>query len=216
MEQVQPTRIFRNPVLEFFTYTSFKVTLVTYSLLVSTLVFLNAFIGGAGWPAALALFAGGTLFWTFLEYVLHRYVFHWSSELALIRRFTHIMHGIHHQAPHHEGRVFMPPLPGMIISCLLFGIYYFAGGNYAYMFLAGTLFGYLIYSIIHYLIHVKRVPWYLKKLHVHHALHHYRYPDKAFGVSTLFWDRVFGTMTPEELSQGPGVSSQKPGIRSDV
>ncbi|MDZ7659917.1 sterol desaturase family protein [Fodinibius sp.] len=32
----------------------------------------------------------------------------------------------------------------------------------------------------------------------HHTLHHYKYPDKAFGVSTTLWDRVFGTMPPEK------------------
>jgi len=27
-----------------------------------------------------------------------------------------------------------------------------------------------------------------------HAIHHYKYPEKAFGVSSPLWDFVFGTL----------------------
>ena len=34
----------------------------------------------------------------------------------------------------------------------------------------------------------------MKPLWRNHHLHHYKDEEKGFGVSTTFWDRVFGTM----------------------
>jgi sterol desaturase/sphingolipid hydroxylase (fatty acid hydroxylase superfamily) len=176
--------------------------MVCYPSLMLFFIVLNYYYGDTHWSAMTLLFCSGAFFWTFLEYMLHRFVFHWASESPGVKRFTYILHGVHHEAPRDEGRVFMPPVPGTLIIALLFGCYYLALGHYAYMFMSGMLLGYIAYSSIHFLIHVKHVPKILKKLHTHHALHHYRYDDKAFGVSTMFWDRVFGTMAPEEKVKG--------------
>ena len=32
-----------------------------------------------------------------------------------------------------------------------------------------------------------------KKLKKHHMLHHYAEPDRGYGVSSDFWDRIFGS-----------------------
>jgi sterol desaturase/sphingolipid hydroxylase (fatty acid hydroxylase superfamily) len=32
----------------------------------------------------------------------------------------------------------------------------------------------------------------------HHVLHHYRNPDRGYGVSTPLWDYIFGTMEEVE------------------
>ena len=58
--------------------------------------------------------------------------------------------------------------------------------------------GYLLYSFVHRATHVAKPPKNFKYIWKHHSLHHFKYPDKAFGVSTTFWDRVFGTMPPTE------------------
>jgi sterol desaturase/sphingolipid hydroxylase (fatty acid hydroxylase superfamily) len=35
-------------------------------------------------------------------------------------------------------------------------------------------------------------------------LHHYRYPDACYGVSTGFWDWVFGTTEARAKASGKG------------
>jgi 4-hydroxysphinganine ceramide fatty acyl 2-hydroxylase len=104
--------------------------------------------------------------------------------------------GIHHEYPKDPSRLFMPPLPGLIIISVILSILYLPMKNYAFHFMAGLVNGYLFYSFIHYSIHRFRPPKRFKRLWSHHTLHHYKYGEKAFGVSTLFWDRVFGTLPP--------------------
>src|SRR5207237_163395 len=61
--------------------------------------------------------------------------------------------------------------------------------------LAVAAFGYLAYDLLHYASHAValrgRVPRFLRQ---HHLTHHYRMPETRFGVSSPFWDRVFGTL----------------------
>lgn len=191
-------RIFKNPILEALTKTSPALT-VSYCSSVIVLFLI------AGWkwfaiPPLLVplVFVGGILYWTFFEYIMHRYVFHISSHIKKTERFEYIVHGVHHAHPRDEERVFMPPAPGILISVALLGINYLLLRNYAFTFTAGMVLGYMIYAYIHYSVHNKRPNPRFRKLWQHHALHHYKYQDKAFGVSSPLWDIVFNTMPPKE------------------
>jgi sterol desaturase/sphingolipid hydroxylase (fatty acid hydroxylase superfamily) len=73
-------------------------------------------------------------------------------------------------------------------------------GVYTWAFFPGFFLGYLLYSFLHRATHVAKPPKRFKNIWRHHSLHHYKYPDKAFGVSTSLWDRVFGTMPPRDSS----------------
>ena len=56
------------------------------------------------------------------------------------------------------------------------------------------MLGYLAYGGVHYWLHhrsTRHLPP-LRRLKRHHALHHHRNESCNFGVSTRFWDRVFG------------------------
>jgi sterol desaturase/sphingolipid hydroxylase (fatty acid hydroxylase superfamily) len=92
----------------------------------------------------------------------------------------------------------MPPIPGLIIVGLLYLGFSLILGDWVYLFMPGFMTGYLVYASIHIAVHKRKVPKILKAQYRHHALHHYKYPGKAFGVSTTLWDRVFGTMPPEK------------------
>lgn len=147
------------------------------------------------------LFISGIFVWTFAEYMLHRYLFHWVTEAKWSQRFHFIMHGSHHQYPKDEERLLMPPVPGLIMASGLFGIFYLIFWIVGYPdltfgFFPGFFSGYLMYSFVHRATHTMKPPKRFRHLWHHHSLHHYRFPDKAFGVSNTFWDRVFGTMPP--------------------
>jgi sterol desaturase/sphingolipid hydroxylase (fatty acid hydroxylase superfamily) len=73
-------------------------------------------------------------------------------------------------------------------------IMYLAINRMAFVFFPGFILGYLLYGSIHYAIHAWKPPFkWLKPLWQNHYLHHYKNDDKGFGVSTTFWDKIFGT-----------------------
>lgn len=192
-------KMFDNPLLEFLSKSNPTVTFITYGSIISTYIVLNYLYGPiSNIGQGIALYLGGLFFWTFAEYFLHRYLFHWITEHPFVQRFHYSVHGYHHEFPRDDTRVFMPPIPGLVLSTLFLGIFYLIMGTYAFLFAAGFINGYLIYSTVHYSTHKFKPPkskW-LKTLWRHHNLHHYRFPDKAFGVSSPIWDYVFGTMPP--------------------
>lgn len=153
----------------------------------------------------IALFLGAMIFWTFFEYFFHRYINHideYFPESELANKIAYTLHGVHHEYPRDTERLIMPPVPGLFILALLYLIFYTILGSYVYVFMPGFMMGYLIYTYIHLSTHKSNVPRFLKTQYRHHALHHYKNQEKAFGVSTTFWDRVFGTMPPKEKKPG--------------
>ena len=196
--------IFQNPFLDSLTKTTLKQNIIVYGLVVLWLIYNAIFIKNISVTIFSGLFAFALFFWTFAEYMLHRYVFHWINENKYVQRFHFIMHGSHHLYPRDTERLLMPPVPGLIMASLLFGIFYvfFSLIGYAeltWAFFPGFFLGYLMYSFLHRATHVVKPPKGFKNLWRHHSLHHYKYPEKAFGVSNTFWDKVFGTMPPKKF-----------------
>lgn len=195
--------IFKNPFLESLTKTSLKQNIIVYGLVVLILIYNGIAIQNIPVLTFSGLFVFALFFWTFAEYMLHRYLFHWISENKLVQRFHFIMHGSHHLYPRDTERLLMPPVPGLIMASLLFSIFYvifsiLGQPVYTWGFFPGFFLGYLLYSFLHRATHVVKPPKRFKFLWKHHSLHHYKYPDKAFGVSNTLWDHVFGTMPPKK------------------
>ncbi len=194
--------IFENSFLEPLTKAPHYVSGTVYALTVIALLIIayQVQVVDTFWLAA-GIFTSGVFFWTFFEYFAHRYLFHvdeYFPESKIAQKVAYTFHGIHHEYPRDTERIIMPPVPGLIIVGILYFVFITVLGNYAYLFMPGFMTGYLLYTRIHYKTHTKPVPSYLKTQYKHHALHHYKYPEKAFGISTTIWDRVFGTMPPEE------------------
>lgn len=194
--------IFKNPFLESLTKTNLIQNVIVYGSIVTLLLYYGLFIKNIPVITFLGLFFFALFFWTFAEYILHRFLFHWISENKLIQRFHFIMHGSHHLYPRDTNRLLMPPVPGIIMATLLFLIFYLIFNllgypQYTWAFFPGFFLGYLLYSFLHRATHVNKPPKRFKYLWKHHSIHHYKYPDKAFGVSNTFWDHVFGTMPPK-------------------
>jgi sterol desaturase/sphingolipid hydroxylase (fatty acid hydroxylase superfamily) len=143
----------------------------------------------------LLIFFVGMFFWTFFEYLMHRFAFHWVASSERARKFVYIMHGNHHEYPRDRERLFMPPVPSIILASAIFTLQYLLLGHSAFMFFPGFILGYLMYGTMHYAIHAWNPPFkWMKPLWRNHHLHHYKNDDLGFGVSTTIWDRVFGTM----------------------
>lgn len=140
------------------------------------------------------LFFGGIIFWTFFEYIMHRFIFHWVSNNPRIQRVAYVMHGNHHEFPRDKQRLFMPPIPSLIISSLIFLLMYAIMQKNTIAFFPGFILGYLIYGSMHYAIHTwnPKYKW-MKPIWRNHHLHHYKSEEKGFGVSSHIWDLVFRT-----------------------
>jgi len=191
-------RLFENEYLEMSTKTH---PIVIYSLYIPVIIFM-VFYGynyqSLGIVRMLLFFIGGMLAWTLMEYILHRFVFHFISENPKLQRVVYKLHGIHHEYPRDRERLFMPPIPSLVVASAFFGLQYLIMGIHVLGFFPGFLLGYLLYGSMHYAIHAFTPPKYLKALWRNHHLHHYKYPDKGFGVSSVLWDHIFGTMPPKK------------------
>ena len=145
---------------------------------------------------------GGLAFWTLLEYVLHRWVFHFTpspnSELSQDVHF--LIHGVHHDWPHDPDRLVMPPVMSILLAVVLgYPIFLVVGPRFFDPFFAGLVVGYIWYDMTHYAVHhVKPRTEIGAKLRKHHYLHHFKTPEARYGVSTPLWDVVFGTLPRED------------------
>ncbi|MDX1935565.1 MAG: sterol desaturase family protein [Flavihumibacter sp.] len=188
-------RLFKSDYLEMLTKThplviwGMYIPIIAFLLYYSSNNFLYSFsrIG--------ATFLGGMFFWTLFEYVFHRFIFHWVSDNPRIQKIAYVLHGNHHHYPRDKERLFMPPVPSIILASAIFSIMYVVAGKAAFMFFPGFLLGYLMYGTMHYAIHAWNPPFkWMKPLWRNHHLHHYKNEHQGFGVSTTIWDRIFGTM----------------------
>ncbi len=152
-----------------------------------------------GVARGLGLFALGVLVWTFVEYMLHRFVFHLRPSSAFkskLRQF--MMHGYHHEFPNDKMRLVAPPLMSWPLAVVFAVIYRVLLGPTAWWAIfGGTSLGYLAYDWIHYYTHhftpTTALGKYLRRLHM---LHHFANADANHGISNPLWDLVLRTYQP--------------------
>jgi sterol desaturase/sphingolipid hydroxylase (fatty acid hydroxylase superfamily) len=187
-------QLFNNSYLEMLTKTHPLVIWGLYfPMSVGLLYYSSVSLNYSFWKIILIFLAGG-LFWTLFEYIMHRFLFHYVAESERASKFIYIMHGNHHHYPRDKERLFMPPVPSLILASIIFGLMYLVMGKIAFMFFPGFIIGYLMYGTMHYAIHAWNPPFkWIKPLWRNHHLHHYKDDGKGYGVSTTLWDHVFGT-----------------------
>ncbi|MBQ0117588.1 MAG: sterol desaturase family protein [Flavobacterium sp.] len=187
-------RLFENKYLEMLTKTHPAVIWSMYIPILSFILYRGYDVYQLSGEKLALLFFGAMLFWTFFEYIAHRYVFHLISESTSMKKFAYILHGNHHEYPRDRTRLFMPPVPSLILASAIFGVQYLILGHNVWGFFPGFMIGYLLYGSMHYAIHAFEPPFeFLKPLWRNHQMHHYRNEHLGFGVSNTLWDKVFGT-----------------------
>lgn len=195
-------RIFKNPVLESFTHVHPIVPLLLWTPVIFFLLYRGKTVKLVSGSEFAWLFFFGILLWTFTEYILHRYVFHWSAKSAAGKYFVFLFHGLHHDDPQDPTRLVMPPVPAVLIVCLLWSLFSLIfPAQYIEVIMAYFLVGYLCYDYIHYATHhfamTSKVGRYLRKYHLQH---HFSGERSKYGVSSPLWDYVFKTTTgPKDI-----------------
>lgn len=167
--------------------------------------------GAVSLPSGILLFALGAFAWTLLEYFLHRFSFHSKLEHPLVRPFNSGLHMLHHRDPASRLYVGAPiVLAAPVYALTLLAFRLVTGtGTRAIVMGSGLILGFLFYEFAHYTAHQRnpktRLMKYLKK---HHMLHHFADDANLFGVTTPFWDLVFGTLKHPEQRRARAVSQR--------
>ena len=114
----------------------------------------------------LASFAVGLFVWTFIEYGVHRWVFH------------------------------EVPSSGIILAGFFAAPLAFTGPLLASGFASGALVGYAGYMAVHHAVHhlTPKPGTALYRARIRHMAHHYHGVDGNYGVTTGLWDLLFGTV----------------------
>jgi sterol desaturase/sphingolipid hydroxylase (fatty acid hydroxylase superfamily) len=144
---------------------------------------------------ALAVLAG-VLTWSFLEYVIHRWLGH-------DKRFRGNPFGVEHIRHHAEGNYFAPSWKKLIAAALVTAALgapaLLVGGRVGAAYIAGLIGFYGAYEVLHRLEHV----WagfgpYGRWARRHHFTHHFVDARCNHGVTSPLWDLVFGTYRKPE------------------
>ena len=141
------------------------------------------------------LFPLGMVAFSLVEYLIHRFLFHFTPANEKQAQVKYSLHGVHHEFPRDKDRLAMPPLISLGVAGVFYLLFWLLLGDRVWLFFPGFVSGYSTYLIIHYAIHRFRPPAnFLRYLWKHHSLHHYKSDDYAFSVSLPIWDVIFKTM----------------------
>jgi 4-hydroxysphinganine ceramide fatty acyl 2-hydroxylase len=192
-------QLFNNKLLDSLTRTHIAVPVSMFILYSAGLLWWTKQSTALSTTEIGGLFFSGAIFFTFIEYIVHRYVYHIEPTTESRKNFQWKMHGVHHDYPKDKQRLAMPPALSVLVGTLLLGIFRVFLGEFAFAFLAGFMALYALYLIIHYSIHIFRMPTNaFKVLWVNHAIHHYSEEGAMFGVTSPLWDYIFGTVPKKE------------------
>jgi sterol desaturase/sphingolipid hydroxylase (fatty acid hydroxylase superfamily) len=191
--------LFSNPVLERISRTHISIPITLFLAISSVSMYYGLVSTSIPLGLGLGFFVLGLLAFTFVEYMMHKHFFHMEPDTPLKDKLQYNVHGVHHDYPKDKDRLAMPPFVSAAYAAILYLLFTLLMGDFALYFLPGFLLGYSGYLAVHYVVHVYNPPKnFFKVLWVNHAIHHYKDPDAAFGVSSPLWDYLLGTLPKKE------------------
>ena len=149
-----PIRLFKSDFLEFFTHVH-PITIIVIWVPYSIYMLYSGYAMSSprSTPEGLVLsFVVGFLIWTFMEYNIHRFFFHFHPRAAWQERIVFLFHGVHHAQPRMKTRLVMPPavsIPMGVVFWLLFSAVVGQGLGLPQdvgPMVSGFTIGYLIYD----------------------------------------------------------------------
>jgi len=190
----ETVRMFKSDFMEFFSHVHPATPLLLYTPVITCMLYLAFEQSRLSILTVAGLFLIGALIWTLLEYIIHRYAFHYEPRTRFGKQLHFIVHGVHHDYPNDAKRLVMPPAVSIPLAVAFYALFFGTLGRFAPAVSAGFGFGYVCYDTIHYAIHhfpMKRGIW--RWLKQYHLRHHYNDDEAGFGVSSPLWDYVFRT-----------------------
>jgi sterol desaturase/sphingolipid hydroxylase (fatty acid hydroxylase superfamily) len=139
---------------------------------------------------------GGMFFWTFMEYMLHRFLGH---KLLIRNKFR-----TEHQKHHYKKDYFTSAMDKFFTTFIFGGAtfittYYVMGLVFASAFSFGFISMYLFYEYTHRACHLSAPKnKFASLLRKHHFYHHFNDTNMNHGVTSPFWDIIFKTYVKVE------------------
>lgn len=199
-------KLFENRWLE-------KLTVISVGWFVAIWAIFLPLIAYAAWgsaslPVAMLLLGAGWLVWSLLEYLAHRYLFHFEAKNPILRYLAFLLHGNHHAQPNDKLRNLMPPIVSIPVSLAIWALFHFVVGEGSDWAFLGFIGGYVAYDLTHYACHQWPASGALsQRVKRHHLLHHFASDESNYAVTALFWDRVFGTQRRSVGNRSASVSN---------
>lgn len=186
------------------------VAYIQYPAIIGYLSVAALAIAGFVWRPAgvlptIAAIAAAVLVYPLVWYCLHRWVLHsrWMWKYNWLAATWKRIHYDHHQDPNHLEVLFgalHTTLPTIALATMpigfLIGLPFHQGFGAACAALATGLFTTCFYEFCHCIQHLAykpRNPW-LARIKQRHMEHHFHDENGNFGITNLFWDRLFGTL----------------------
>lgn len=136
-------------------------------------------------------FLSGVFLWTFFEYIIHRFLGHEHKGKNPFK----VEHLEHHKKVHYFAPAWKKAVSAVVVAGVLFMLMNaLVEWRFALSFVLGLVGMYGLYEATHARFHRKgpiAKPFII--LRKHHFYHHFHQPKLNHGVTTRFWDRVFGT-----------------------
>ena len=190
----ETVRMFDSDFMEFFSRVHPATPLVIYLPVVGYMLYVSLWQRQLSVIAVTALFLLGVLLWTLIEYLIHRYLFHYEPKTRWGKQLHFVIHGVHHDYPNDARRLVMPPAVSIPLAFLFYGLFLLVFGRLTPTVFAGLVFGYVCYDMLHYATHhlaMKRGVWlWLKQYHLRH---HFKDDHVGYGISSPLWDYIFRT-----------------------
>src|SRR5213596_4327443 len=141
-------RMFESDFMEFFSRVHPAIPLILYLPVVGFTLYVAIWRQGFPVFVVVGLFLLGMLLWTLLEYLIHRYIFHYEPKTRVGKRLHYIIHGVHHDYPNDARRLVMPPSISIPLAFLFYAIFLLIFGRVAPAVFAGLVFGYVCYDML--------------------------------------------------------------------
>lgn len=195
----EPQRFFESDFLEFFSGTYWWVVPLVWLPLAYAAT--AAAIGSLQPTTCGVFFALGALFWSLMEYSLHRVLFHHEPKTYWAITVHFLFHGCHHRRPMDRLRLVFPPAAALPFVITVFFCYTTLLPRAAALAVfGGSLTGYVLYECTHYHVHHSQFSGYMGRLKSTHLSHHYKDHTVSFGITSSFFDFLFNTLPrPEQL-----------------
>ena len=109
-------QLFNNPVLEKLSRTHIATPLTIFFLFSSALLYWSITHTSLSALRTTVMFLFGVISFTWVEYNVHRFVFHMGTYSLLRKKIQYVIHGVHHEFPKDKDRLAMPPVISVTIA----------------------------------------------------------------------------------------------------
>jgi sterol desaturase/sphingolipid hydroxylase (fatty acid hydroxylase superfamily) len=214
MSQVKQTRLERNREVDRFQlYKPF----IFYTAVLSFMQFAVVRSDKSSPAAAAGLFVAGLLTWGLYEYATHRWVLHREPKAEGFNLPGNLTHLRHHADPNSLQRLNVQLSESVPVCVVYYLLAWALTGSWqaATHLFTGLIAGYFFYEYLDFQAHHGtsrgRLTRYFRKYHLQH--HHYD-ATVRFGVTSPFFDYLFGTFHIEK--SGSASRTHTPGVNRSL